>query len=255
MTSRPCLALGPFRLDPADRLLSRDGRPVPLSPKAIDTLLVLVERRGRLVSKDDLLREVWPDTFVEENNLAQHISTLRRVLGEGLQGPVIETVPRRGYRFVGPVAELNEEDVASAPAGSGPGAPVSPGDWPVTPEPAPRPRRPAALWGLALLAPVLLVLLAAWRLGTPPAAPAVGRPSSASPMRVAVLPFANLGTPDENYFAAGMTEEITSRLAGLGRVAVGNRSRGSAPTSASTSSSKAPRSGRGAGLRRSSGSR
>ena len=107
MTPRPILAIGPFRLDPVDRLLSRDGRPVSLTPKAIDTLLVLVERRGRLVAKEELLRAVWPDAFVEENNLAQHISTLRRVLGEGLPvGPVIETVPRRGYRFVGPVTEL-----------------------------------------------------------------------------------------------------------------------------------------------------
>ena len=63
MTPRPILAIGPFRLDPVDRLLSRDGRPVSLTPKAIDTLLVLVERRGRLVAKEELLRAVWPDAF------------------------------------------------------------------------------------------------------------------------------------------------------------------------------------------------
>ena len=97
---------------------------------------------------------------------------------------------------------------------------MSPGDTATTPEPAPRPRL-AVLRGLALLAPLLLVLLAAWRLDwTPPAAPGVGRSDSARLMRVAVLPFANLGAPGENYFAAGMTEEITSRLAALGRVAV-----------------------------------
>ena len=165
MTPRPILAIGPFRLDPVDRLLSRDGRPVSLTPKAIDTLLVLVERRGRLVAKEELLRAVWPDAFVEENNLAQHISTLRRVLGEGLpEGPVIETVPRRGYRFVGPVTELTDvvaQDSTGTPSSIASTAP---------PEPALRLRHTA--WGLALVAPfvlVMLVLLAGWRPRTPTA--------------------------------------------------------------------------------------
>jgi DNA-binding winged helix-turn-helix (wHTH) protein/TolB-like protein/Tfp pilus assembly protein PilF len=226
MTPRPILAIGPFRLDPVDRLLSRDGRPVSLTPKAIDTLLVLVERRGRLVAKEELLRAVWPDAFVEENNLAQHISTLRRVLGEGLaEGPVIETVPRRGYRFVGPVAELT--DVVAPPAASDSMAAPSSGAATAPPESAVRLRH--AGWGLFLIAPfmlVMLVLLAGWPPRTPPpdvtlaAAPEVRGATSADLVRIAVLPFANLGASDDNYFAAGMTEEITSRLAGLSRVAV-----------------------------------
>jgi DNA-binding winged helix-turn-helix (wHTH) protein len=81
--SRRLFAIGPFRLDLADRLLSRDGQPVALTPKALETLVVLVERHGKLVTKEELFQRVWPDAFVEENNLAQHISTLRRVLGEG----------------------------------------------------------------------------------------------------------------------------------------------------------------------------
>ena len=97
---------GPFRLVPRERLLYCQGEPVPLTPKALETLCVLVERHGRLVTKDDLLREVWPDVVVEENNLAQHISMLRRTLAQaGGDGPFIETVPKRGYRFVAPVGK------------------------------------------------------------------------------------------------------------------------------------------------------
>ena len=103
---RCCYVFGAFRLDPVDKVLSHDDQPVPLTPKALDTLLALVERHGRLVTKEDLLLLVWPDAFVEENNLAQNISTLRRVLGEGTSGErFIETVPKRGYRFVAAVTE------------------------------------------------------------------------------------------------------------------------------------------------------
>jgi adenylate cyclase len=99
-------AFGAFRLEAAEKVLYERDRPVPLTPKAVETLLALVARHGRLVTKEELLGIVWPDTFVEENNLAQNISMLRRVLGEGGgSGSLIETVPRRGYRFVGPVEE------------------------------------------------------------------------------------------------------------------------------------------------------
>ncbi|PYQ41573.1 MAG: hypothetical protein DMF77_15410 [Acidobacteria bacterium] len=112
-------AFGAFRLEAAEKVLYESDRPVPLTPKAVETLLALVARHGRLVTKEELLRIVWPDTFVEENNLAQNISLLRRVLGEGAGGRrLIETVPRRGYRFVGPVEErpgrLAEETAAEA---------------------------------------------------------------------------------------------------------------------------------------------
>src|SRR5262245_6689254 len=89
---------GSFRLDAARRLLYRDGQTVPLAPKVVDTLLVLVENAGSVVHKETLLRRVWPDTFVDENNLAQNISVLRRALEN--DGSRIETVPKRGYRLV-----------------------------------------------------------------------------------------------------------------------------------------------------------
>lgn len=95
---------GPFRLDPSERLLLRAGEPVPLTPKAFETLIALVKRAGHLADKEELLKELWPDSFVEESNLAQNIHALRRALGEGENGkPYIETVPKRGYRFLAAV--------------------------------------------------------------------------------------------------------------------------------------------------------
>jgi DNA-binding winged helix-turn-helix (wHTH) protein len=98
---------GPFRLDDEERVLLRDGTPVPLPPKAFDVLLVLVQRHGHIVEKDALLKEAWPDVFVEEGNLPVNVSQLRKALGDDrLNGNrYIETVPRRGYRFIAPVME------------------------------------------------------------------------------------------------------------------------------------------------------
>lgn len=100
---------GPFRLDPEERLLLRKQEIVPLTPKAFDTLVALVENSGRLLEKDDLLRTVWPDTFVDENTLTSNISTLRKALGQSNGDQYIETVPKRGYRFVANVRELQLE--------------------------------------------------------------------------------------------------------------------------------------------------
>ena len=99
---------GRFSLNTAERVLLRDNDAVPLTPKAFDILLALVENSGRIVEKDDLMRKVWPNTFVEEGNLTQNVSLLRKALGESASGPqFIETVPRRGYRFV---AQVNHSD-------------------------------------------------------------------------------------------------------------------------------------------------
>ena len=100
----PIYQFGPFRLDPAERLLLRDGQPVPITPKAFDLLVYLVEHHGRLVEKATLMAALWPDTIVEEANLAFQISALRKVLEDGGNGDsLIQTVPTRGYRFVGAV--------------------------------------------------------------------------------------------------------------------------------------------------------
>ena len=94
------LEFGPFRIDPEQRLLMRDQQPVPLSPKAFELLLVLAHRSGQVVLKDELMTLLWPDTFVEESNLGQHVFQLRKALGERAQeSTYIVTVPGRGYRF------------------------------------------------------------------------------------------------------------------------------------------------------------
>src|SRR5215510_16269294 len=107
---KPIYEFGPYRLDAAERLLSRGGEVVPLQPKAFDLLLALVERPGRLLEKDELMKVVWPDTVVEEVNLANNISILRKALGDGGNGQrFIETAPKRGYRFVAHVKEVGVE--------------------------------------------------------------------------------------------------------------------------------------------------
>src|SRR5262245_30124099 len=103
---------GPFRVDSEERLLLRDGEAVPLPPRVFDTLLLLVRNSGRALDKDVLMKELWPDTFVEEVNLAQHISILRKALGESRTEPqYIETIPRRGYRFLPKVNEVADERI------------------------------------------------------------------------------------------------------------------------------------------------
>lgn len=108
-------AFGPFKLDVRQRVLLRDGLPLPLTLKSVEILLALVENGTRILEKDDLMKRVWPDTFVEEANLTQHISLLRKTLGENPQAPrFIETVPRRGYRFIANVEEVIIEERTQA---------------------------------------------------------------------------------------------------------------------------------------------
>ncbi len=104
---------GPFRLDAEERLLFRGQEIVPLTPKVVETLLVLIEHRGQLLQKNALMTALWPDTFVEESSLAQNISLLRKAFGEEHGGrQYIETLPKRGYRFVAEVKEVHKHDGA-----------------------------------------------------------------------------------------------------------------------------------------------
>ena len=108
MTSRPAkwfYLFDVFRVDPVERLLFKEDREVPLTPKVFDTLLVLLENSSHVLTKQELMQKVWPDSFVEENNLAQNISVLRKAIGEDS----IQTVPKRGYRFVGDVRVKQNE--------------------------------------------------------------------------------------------------------------------------------------------------
>ena len=106
-----------FRIDSEERVLYRNGSPIPLAPKVFDTLFALISRAGRVVSKDTLMEEIWQNVFVEENNLSQYIFTLRRVLDEKKDGTkYIETVSRRGYRFVPEVSVVEIEEEVWSPA-------------------------------------------------------------------------------------------------------------------------------------------
>jgi len=108
-SSQPCYEFGPFRVDARNHLLLREGQPVPLSPKAFEVLLVLLEHRGRVLEKDELIERLWPDSVVEEANLTVNISALRKALGESRNHPqYIVTVPGRGYRFAAEVKEVSE---------------------------------------------------------------------------------------------------------------------------------------------------
>ncbi len=109
-------SFGPFRLDARECLLILDGKPVPLAPKAFEALFMLVENAGHLVDKDDLMRRLWPGTFVEEANVAKHVSLLRKILSEATNGrEYIETIPKRGYRFAVEVREIADAEDGSQP--------------------------------------------------------------------------------------------------------------------------------------------
>lgn len=190
----PSFEFGEFRLQPEERLLLRGGQPVPLTPKAFDTLVALVEWRDRVAEKSELMRRLWPDQVVEEANLTQQIFTLRKALGDTPEGNLyIHTVPRRGYRFV---AEVK-------PAGPAAGAAAV--------RPAGRPwKLPAALAGVLALAALLYLV---------PRRRAAGSDRS---LVLAVLPFQNLTEdPDDDYLADGLTEEVITELARLSPARLG----------------------------------
>jgi TolB-like protein/DNA-binding winged helix-turn-helix (wHTH) protein/Flp pilus assembly protein TadD len=192
--------------------LLRDGQRIPIPPKALETLVVLLENRHRVVEKDELMARVWPDTTVEEANLTQNVFVARKALGEQAgESAFILTVARRGYRFLAEAFETDNEP--SPPSGCHPRR-----EEPAAPAEGPRRRglraRPTAL----LLLPVLtFVTFGAWLLFR--RAPA-GRPIQS----LAVLPFVSLsGDPDQEYFADGMTDAVITDLAALPKLQVISR--------------------------------
>lgn len=118
MRTKTVYEFGPYSLDAAERVLKRDESIVPLTPKALETLLVLVEKSGSVVSRAELMERIWPDTFVEEQNLNFNISVLRRTLGGKENALYIETVPKRGYRFVAEVRVRHVPIAGELPEGA-----------------------------------------------------------------------------------------------------------------------------------------
>ncbi len=187
MADSRVFAFGPFHYDAEQRLLFRQGEVVPLVPKAIDTLHVLLERRGRVVEKAELMKLVWPDTTVEDVGLARNISLLRKALDDE-SGQYIETIPRRGYRFVAQ---------GSGAGGQGPG----------------KRRWPVLVGGLV----ALLGGIVYWQFYTPSRYLPQG-PGIAS---LAVVPFESL-TPelDRSAVSRGLSDLLVADLSKLDRVQV-----------------------------------
>src|SRR5215831_14437390 len=120
-TSGDLFEFGPFVLDPAKHQLLRDGEAVPLTPKTFDLLRVLVENHDRMLSKEELIKTLWPDSYVDQSNLTQQISMIRRALGESAgESRFVTTVPARGYRFTAAVTRRSgcQSEAGPAPAGA-----------------------------------------------------------------------------------------------------------------------------------------
>ena len=230
LTEKEMYQFGPFSLDPAERVISRDGTPFPLTPKVFDTLVCLVRHRGRLLTKDELLKEIWPDTFVEEVNLAVNISTLRKAFGEGPQdGRYIATVPGRGYRFVAQVQKIpsanGNKQISLTAEGSTLGSradskPLEHAVEPVTQESTGAGRfgfmRDAAksnrIFNLAVSVGIALSLAAA--ICTYLLLEQRKKNTSAVAPSLAVLPFTDLSAAkDQEYFSDGLAEELIDYLA------------------------------------------
>jgi TolB-like protein/DNA-binding winged helix-turn-helix (wHTH) protein/Flp pilus assembly protein TadD len=209
---------GEFALDPGRRTLSRADSPVSLTPKAFDVLLFLVQNPNRLVTKEELLQAVWGDAFVEEGNLTQYISHLRKALGDNSEDTrLIVTISRRGYQFTADVTVAGAADttkqtavqVSTAEGSLTTTQPAVPG--PVdraVPNEEKRWRKAAGVGASAVL--LVIVGFTSWRYFR-----AMTPPRSQKVM-LAVLPFENLtGDPNKEYLADGLTEETISQLARL----------------------------------------
>jgi DNA-binding winged helix-turn-helix (wHTH) protein/TolB-like protein len=192
-SAQPVYRFGPFHYDCGQRLLFLEGEKVPLAPKLSETLRVLLERHGRVVEKADLMRAVWPDTTVEEIGLARNISQLRKALGgNGETGGFIETVPKRGYRFVGEVVEANSgaDDHRSAKS---------------TPRWMWRSRNLLTATGLVCL----MLGLIYWQFYRPSRYLATGTHTA----RIAVIPFECLSPGLDCYaFPHGLTDLLVARV-------------------------------------------
>ncbi len=229
MTDHRChYVFGPFLLKPSEYELLRDGRPIALTPKTFETLVVLVQNHGRLLEKDELIRAVWHDTFVEEGNLCVTVSVLRKAMGE--EHRFIQTVAKHGYRFVAdvvavPVAEAKEDDAATlVSAAMGSLVPLS-ALTPAASDPQSLEHTfiPTPLWRSPLGATALVIALGIVAVGTAlwPRISNGSREEKDPEIRsLAVLPFENIGAKSgDEYLGLGVSDALITKLAGTKKVA------------------------------------
>jgi TolB-like protein/DNA-binding winged helix-turn-helix (wHTH) protein/Flp pilus assembly protein TadD len=206
------IRIGPYRLDAGARLAFRNGVRVPLRPRVFETLFVLASRAGRLVTKEELLDAVWPDTVVEENNLNQNILALRRALQRNPEDGVrIETVPRRGYRLVvelPPAAALEGESISMVPPAAASGDATAAAFARGIPVPADGPSRRSFPFRFGLVATAALILAAAFWI--PPRLRERRRPI-AGVRSIAVLPLVSHGDAGESL-GFGIADAVITRL-------------------------------------------
>lgn len=207
-----------FRVDADERVLFRDGEPVPVTPKAFEILLMLVESNGHIVEKDDLMKRVWPDTFVEEANLANNISVLRKILADVPSGAqLIQTIPKRGYRFAAPIQESDRQtdDLIFEKRTIASVIIEDPQDPPEPSVGAARARR--LRLGIAASLTVALALLTYFVLtnsNQSKSAPGIGN-------SIAVLPFKSLSSDAaDDFLGLGMSDALITRLGGVSEVAI-----------------------------------
>src|SRR5215467_9076464 len=198
ISTRQTYEFGAFRLDPTERILLRGSEPVALTPKVFDTLVLLVENSGRLVTKDDFMRQVWADAFVEDATLVQSISQLRKALGDP---EIIETVPKKGYRFLGSVRTVVPTSPAISDAAPALESPTSESDRALR-----APKQIARHWLLVSAALGVLVVAVVFYV--------LDRRAGPNIRSLAVLPLQNLsGDSGQEYFVDGMTDELITDLA------------------------------------------
>jgi DNA-binding winged helix-turn-helix (wHTH) protein/tetratricopeptide (TPR) repeat protein/TolB-like protein len=226
-----------FRVDPVRRRLLKGGEAVPLTPKAFSILLVLLENRGEVMEKEELIRRVWPDTFVTEANLTQNVSSLRKALGERANDHrYVVTVPGRGYSFVAEILELPREatgEITIPPPEAPSPAEIAPPPPASLPEPTPLaatapPARPTGRRRF-LAAGLLLAFLLALGVGgtvlfykgrkTPPAETGGALPALPARPTVAVMGFRNLaGRGGESWLSTALSEMLITELSAGSKV-------------------------------------
>jgi DNA-binding winged helix-turn-helix (wHTH) protein/TolB-like protein/Flp pilus assembly protein TadD len=212
LKARQSYRFGLYRLDAGDRLLYRNDELVALPPKVLDTLLLLVTSDGRVLTKDEMMKQLWPDTFVEEGTLTQYISVLRKALRE--HGSWIENLPRRGYRFTAPVEEVSEQVAELRIEEHTRSRTIIEEDTITDPGRIGRFRVIAA--GLCVFV-VLAVIAGIW----------INRRQAfrKSFSSVAVLPFRTVSDSRDEYLADGITEALITRLTNLKELRVVSYSR------------------------------